>query len=212
MVSRILRCRRLQRPLTVHWVIFLRIAGTFFIYFLGGHLIGDFSNRIASHCTLLNFSANCRNFLKYIFCTLRDTMSHAFSTSVLIVPLRIMGELFMWMVSKICFIYKSLSSLQLSWLMFSLFYADFFDAVALNSLKIICDLLIIRCSTSFGSQRLSLYIAEFFCELLAVFENIFSMRYILSRGIHPRSHDRPCPVLRDADHVVAASCARDLAM
>lgn len=96
--------------------------------------------------------------------------------------------------------------------MFSLFYADFFDAVALNSLKIICDLLIIRCSTSFGSQRLSLYIAEFFCELLAVFENIFSMRYILSRGIRPRSHDRPCPVLRDADHVVAASCARDLAM
>lgn len=56
--------------------------------------------------------------------------------------------------------------------MFSLFYADFFDAVALNSLKIICDLLIIRCSTSFGSQRLSLYIAEFFCELLAVFDII----------------------------------------
>ena len=38
------------------------------------------------------------------------------------------------------------------------------------------------------------------------------MRDILSRGIHPRSHDRPCPVLRDADHVVAAGCARVLAM
>ena len=35
-MSHFLRCRRLQCPLTVHWVIFLRIAGTFFIYFLCG--------------------------------------------------------------------------------------------------------------------------------------------------------------------------------
>ena len=66
-MPRILRCCRLQCPLTVHWVIFLRIAGTFFIYFLGGHLIGNFSNHIAFHCTLLNFFANCSLFLKIYF-------------------------------------------------------------------------------------------------------------------------------------------------
>ena len=66
-MSRVLRCCHLQHPLTVHWVIFLRIAGTFFIYFLGRHLVGDFSNYIAFHCTLLNFFANCPLFLKLYF-------------------------------------------------------------------------------------------------------------------------------------------------
>ena len=52
-MPRILRCCHLQRPLTVHWVIFLRIAGTFFIYFLGGVSCLPF---LQSHCLSLYFA------------------------------------------------------------------------------------------------------------------------------------------------------------
>ena len=48
---------------------FCELPEVFFIYFLGGYLFGDFSNHSAFHCTLLNFFANCRKFLKYIFLT-----------------------------------------------------------------------------------------------------------------------------------------------